>query len=237
MPQESIRRGLAGRGFGPIAKATGLGAASSSCSYAAVSIGRSLLAKGASVVSSFSFMFASTNLAWELGLVLSVLSGWQFAVGEYVGGIVMIGLMALMLRFFSPGDLEEEGRGNAIASVEEGGEMGGEFEQRTWRERFTSLDAWTEVAGNFVADWRMLYKEILIGFLLAGFIGLLGTDFFNALFITDAPAALRTIQNVIVGPIIAVLSFVCSVATCPWPRCSGPAASRLPGRWRSSSLT
>ena len=85
----------------------------------------------------------------------------------------------------------------------------------SWRERLGSLDAWTGVANNFRTDWAMLWKEITIGFLLAGFIGLLGNDFFNGLFITDAPALPRTIENVIVGPVIAVLSFVCSIGNVP----------------------
>ena len=214
VPKESIRRRLSGTGFAPIAKATGLGAASSSCSYAAVSIGRSLFAKGASAAAAFSFMFASTNLVWELGLVLVVLIGWQFALGEYVGGLLMIVLMAGMLRFFISSRLEQEGRDNALATIDDGGEeeqSGG----RSWRERVTSPAAWTEVAENFKSDWRMLYKEILTGFVLAGFIGLLGSDVFNFLFITDAPSAVQTVQNVIVGPIIAVLSFVCSVGNVP----------------------
>ncbi len=214
IPRETIRRGLSGSGFGAIAKATGMGAASSSCSYAAVSIGRSLFAKGASAAAAFSFMFASTNLVWELGLVLTVLIGWQFALGEYVGGLLMIALMAAMIRLFISRDLEDEGRERAAATI--GEESGGEGAGRlSWRERLTSIEAWTEVAENFKADWRMLYKEILAGFVLAGFIGLAGDDFFNALFITDAPPVLQTIQNVIVGPIIAVLSFVCSVGNVP----------------------
>jgi YHS domain-containing protein len=84
-----------------------------------------------------------------------------------------------------------------------------------WRERLTSVRAWSDVAHNFRGDWQMLWKEITIGFLLAGFIGLLGNDFFNFLFIQDAPAAVKTLENVIVGPIIAVLSFVCSVGNAP----------------------
>ena len=213
IPRETIRRGLSGGGIGAVAKATGLGAASSSCSYAAVSIGRSLFAKGASAVSAFSFMFASTNLVWELGLVLTILIGWQFALAEYVGGILMIALMAALLRFFISRELEEEGRERAAATIEE--DSGSDESGISWRERLTSIEAWTEVAENFKADWRMLYKEILAGFLLAGFIGLLGTDFFNALFVTDAPSTVQTIQNVVVGPIIAVLSFVCSVGNVP----------------------
>jgi uncharacterized membrane protein YraQ (UPF0718 family) len=84
-----------------------------------------------------------------------------------------------------------------------------------WRERLASVDSWREVGVYFRRDWRMLWKEISIGFLLAGFIGLLGDDFFNFLFVEDAPAAIRTIENVIVGPLIAVLSFVCSVGNVP----------------------
>ena len=84
-----------------------------------------------------------------------------------------------------------------------------------WRERVASVEAWSDVADNFRGDWMMLWKEIGAGFLLAGFIGLLGDDFFNGLFVTDAPPVLRTIENVIAGPIIAVLSFVCSVGNAP----------------------
>ena len=94
VPRERIEGALSGRGFAPVAKATGLGAASSSCSYAAISIARSLFAKGASAVTALAFQFASTNLVWELGLVLWVLIGWQFALAEYVGGILLIVLMA-----------------------------------------------------------------------------------------------------------------------------------------------
>ena len=88
-------------------------------------------------------------------------------------------------------------------------------EDRPLRESIRSEAAWREVAGNFRMDWSMLWKEIVLGFLLAGFIGLLGDDFFNVLFITDAPPLLRTLENVIVGPLIAVLSFVCSVGNVP----------------------
>ena len=84
-----------------------------------------------------------------------------------------------------------------------------------WRQRLTSAAAWTDVAHNFRHDWKMLYKEIAVGFLLAGFIGLLGNDFFNSLFISDAPGWLNALENVIVGPLIAVLSFVCSVGNIP----------------------
>src|ERR1700712_5504605 len=110
VPRERIERALSGAGPRPVALATGLGAASSSCSYAAVAIARSLFAKGASAASALAFQFASTNLVWELGLVLWVLIGWQFTVAEYLGGIVMIVLMAAALRLFVSPQQEEVAR-------------------------------------------------------------------------------------------------------------------------------
>jgi uncharacterized membrane protein YraQ (UPF0718 family) len=215
VPRERIEANLAGHGLLPVAKATGLGAASSSCSYAAIAIAKSLFQKGASAVTALSFQFASTNLVWELGLVLWVLMGWQFALAEYVGGIILIVLMALLLRFFVSPRLEAQARRHA-QQAQAGHEHSSEAEaDRSWRERLTSADAWGDVAGNFRGDWTMLWKEITLGFLLAGFIGLLGDDFFNFLFVTDAPPLVRTVENVLVGPIIAILSFVCSVGNVP----------------------
>jgi uncharacterized protein len=250
LPRARIESALSGEGFGPIAKATGLGAASSSCSYAAIAIARSLFAKGASAITALSFQFASTNLVWELGLVLWVLIGWQFTLAEFVGGIVMIALMALLLRRFVSPALEVRAREHAEQASGEGGaggcghdhgahdhdahaehehhdhdhdhgsshdhhDHGAPGPERPLRESIRSADAWREVAANFRMDWSMLWKEIAIGFLLAGFIGLLGNDFFNVLFITNAPPLVRTLENVIVGPLIAVLSFVCSVGNVP----------------------
>ncbi|HEY7256870.1 MAG TPA: permease [Solirubrobacterales bacterium] len=214
VPRERIEAGLSGSGPGPIARATGLGAASSSCSYAAIAIAKSLFQKGASAATALAFQFASTNLVWELGLVLWVLIGWQFTLAEYVGGILMIVLMALLLRRFVSPRLEEAARLHA-READAGHQHHASGERMAWRRRLASVDAWTDVAHNFRGDWQMLWKEISIGFLLAGFIGLLGDDFFNALFIKDAPPAIVTIENVIVGPIIAVLSFVCSVGNVP----------------------
>jgi hypothetical protein len=219
VPRARIEGALSGSGFAPIAKATGLGAASSSCSYAAIAIARSLFAKGASAITALAFQFASTNLVWELGLVLWVLMGWQFTLAEFVGGFVMIALMAVLLRRFVSPALEARARRHAQDAAGEGGhdhDHGSEpAEARPLRESIRSADAWAEVAANFRMDWAMLYKEIALGFLLAGFIGLLGDDFFNVLFVTDAPPLLRTIENVLVGPLIAILSFVCSVGNVP----------------------
>jgi uncharacterized membrane protein YraQ (UPF0718 family) len=216
VPRQRIEGALSGEGFTPVAKATGLGAASSSCSYAAIAIAKSLFQKGASAVTALAFQFASTNLVWELGLVLWVLMGWQFTLAEFVGGIVLIVLMAVLLRAFVSPRLEEQARRHAQqAQAGHHHGDGADDEALPWRERLTTRAAWADVGGNFRGDWQMLWKEISLGFLLAGFIGLLGNDFFNFLFVTDAPPLVQTIENVLVGPIIAILSFVCSVGNVP----------------------
>jgi len=114
VPRERVEAALSGSGPKPVALATGLGAASSSCSYAAIAIAKSLFQKGASAASALAFQFASTNLVWELGLVLWILLGWQFTLGEYLGGIVMIGLMWAMLRLFVSRRDEERAREHAL---------------------------------------------------------------------------------------------------------------------------
>ena len=213
VPRERIEGALSGSGLAPMAKATGLGAASSSCSYAAIAIAKSLFQKGASAATALAFQFASTNLVWELGLVLWVLLGWQFTLAEFVGGLVMIGLMWAMLRLFVSRSLEEDAREHARAV--DSGHHHTAGERMPWRERLTSVSAWSDVAHNFRGDWQMLWKEITAGFLLAGFVALLGDDFFNGLFLTGAPAGVQTIWGALVGPVIAVLSFVCSIGNVP----------------------
>jgi uncharacterized membrane protein YraQ (UPF0718 family)/YHS domain-containing protein len=214
VPRERIETLMSGSGPHAIGWATGLGAASSSCSYAAIAIGKSLFAKGASAASALAFQFASTNLVWELGLVLWVLIGWQFTVAEYLGGIVMIALMTVLLRPFVSRQLEQHAREHA-QQADTGHQHHMAGEQLSWRQRLTSARAWSDVAHNFRGDWQMLWKEITIGFLLAGFIAQLGNGFFEHLFIRHAPAPLPTIENVIIGPLIAVLSFVCSIGNVP----------------------
>ena len=160
VPRERVERALAGDGLGPVGRATGLGAASSSCSYAAIAIAKSLFQKGASAASALAFQFASTNLVWELGLVLWVLIGWQFTLAQYLGGLVMIALMWLLLRaFVSPRDeavaREHAARPTPATSTTPSAASA------SWRERLTSAQAWSDVAHNFRGDWQMLWKEIL----------------------------------------------------------------------------
>jgi hypothetical protein len=214
VPRERIQRAMAGSDRRSIARATGLGAASSSCSYAAVAIAKSLFEKGASAASALTFQFASTNLVWELGLVLWVLIGWQFTVAEYLGGIVMIVLMAVLLRLFVSPALEEQARAHAVSAAT-GHEHHSSGSELPWRERLTSASAWSAVAHNFRNDWRMVYREVIAGFLLAGFVAQLGNGFFESLFLKHAPQPLPLLESVIIGPLVAVASFVCSVGNVP----------------------
>src|SRR5947207_7787136 len=197
VPRSRMQAALGGSGLRPMTYATGLGAASSSCSYAAVAIGRSIFAKGGSFTTAMAFQFASTNLVFELGIVLWVFIGWQFTAAELVGGVILIALRWLGLRLTVTRRLEAQARARADAM--KGGHHHGAG----------------GIPHNFLHDWKMLWKEILIGFVIAGFIALLPADFFNRLFVTDAPEGVRLIENVIVGPLVAVASFVCSVGNVP----------------------
>ncbi len=214
VPRERVERTLAGRGLRPLATATGLGAASSSCSYAAIAIGKSLFQKGASAASSLAFQFASTNLVWELGLVLWVLIGWQFALAEYLGGFVMIALMAGLLRVFVSRRSEDQAREHARAAAT-GHQHRAAQSHAAWRERLVSASAWSDVAHNFRGDWKMLWKEVTGGFLLAGFVTQLGNNFFNGLFLVGSPHIVQTVWGAFIGPVIAIVSFVCSVGNVP----------------------
>jgi uncharacterized membrane protein YraQ (UPF0718 family) len=215
VPRSRMERALGGRDLRAVALATGLGAASSSCSYAAIAIARSMFQKGASFATAMVFQFASTNLVFEIGIVLWVFIGWQFTAAEFVGGIFLIALMWLGTRLFITRQLESEARIQAEAARAGHLHPIAASEGMGWRERLTSVEAWSDVAHNFRGDWGMLWREIGSGFLLAGFIALLPAGFFNGLFITDAPAAPRLLENVVVGPLVAVASFVCSVGNVP----------------------
>jgi uncharacterized protein len=214
VPRARVERALGGSGARPVALATALGAASSSCSYAAVAIAKSLFAKGASAASALSFQFASTNLVIELGAVIWILLGWQFTLAEFLGGLLLIAITAVLLRRFVSPRLERQAREHA-RSADSGHQHHSAGSAMSLRERLRSVAAWSDVAHNFRNDWTMLYREIALGFLLAGFVGLLGNDFFNGFFLVHAPGPLRLAENVLVGPLIAILSFVCSVGNIP----------------------
>ena len=210
VPRSRMERALGGAGARQVALATGLGAASSSCSYAAVAIAKSMFQKGASFATAMAFQFASTNLVFELGIVMWIFLGWQFTLAEFLGGLVLIACMWLGIRLFVTRALEEQAREHALAA-----QTGHQHVSAESGPKLFSLQAWSDVAHNFRGDWEMLWKEIIGGFLIAGFIALLPMSFFNALFITDSSSAPRLLENVVLGPVVAALSFVCSVGNVP----------------------
>jgi uncharacterized membrane protein YraQ (UPF0718 family)/YHS domain-containing protein len=210
VPRSRLQSALGGAGAREIALATGLGGASSSCSYAAIAIAKSLFQKGASFAAAMAFQFASTNLVFELGIVMWIFLGWKFTLAEFVGGFVLIALMWLGLRLFVSRRLEEQAREHALSA-----QAGHAHVSAGSGPKLFSLQAWSDVAHNFRGDWEMLWKEILGGFLIAGYVSLLPMGFFNGLFITDSSSELRLLENVVVGPIVAALAFVCSVGNVP----------------------
>src|SRR6266545_2411386 len=210
VPRERMERALGGRGPKQIALATGLGAASSSCSYAAIAIAKSMFQKGASFATAMAFQFASTNLVFELGIVMWIFLGWRFTLAEFLGGLVLIACMWLGIRLFVTRALEEQAREHALAA-----QTGHQHVSAESGPKLFSLQAWSDVAHNFRGDWEMLWKEIIGGFLIAGYVSLLPMGFFNGLFITERGGALRLLENVVVGPIVAALAFVCSVGNIP----------------------
>jgi hypothetical protein len=215
IPRSRMEQALGGRDLRTAALSTGLGAASSSCSYAAVAIAKSMFQKGASLASAMVFQFASTNLVFEIGIVMWIFLGWEFTLAEFLGGLILIVLMWAGIRLFVARRLEEQARAHAVeAQTGHEHHMAGST-GLTWRKRLTSAQAWSDVAHNFRGDVEMLWKEIAAGFLIAGFVALLPMSFFNGLFLTDAPAWIRIPENVVVGPLVAILSFVCSVGNVP----------------------
>src|SRR5205085_11437212 len=138
------------------------------------------------------------------------LLGRHFAPAQFGGGRLLTGLMWALYRAFVSPRLEARARAHA-QEADTGHQHHSAGESMRWRERLTSMSAWSDVAHNFRGDWRMLWKEITAGFFLAGFIAQLGNGFFNGLFLKHTGGVLGAVENVIVGPIIAVLSFVCSV--------------------------
>ncbi len=215
VPRARMESALGGSDLRSVARATGLGAASSSCSYAAVAIAKSMFQKGASFATAMAFQFASTNLVFEIGIVIWIFLGWQFTLAEFVGGLILISLMWAGIRLFVTRRLEEEARAHAQAAQTGHEHHAAGSEGLSGRQRLTSIDAWSDVAHNFRGDWQMLWKEITAGFLIAGYVALLPMDFWNALFLTDEAGWLRTLENVIVGPLVAVLTFVCSIGNIP----------------------
>ncbi len=203
-----------------LAVAAGLGAASSSCSYAAVALARSLFRKGASFTAAMTFEIASTNLVVELGIILALLIGWQFTLAEFVGGPIMIVLIAVLFRLFLRQRLLEAARSQADKGV--AGSMEGHAAMdmtirdggNLWH-RLRSPQAVTSVSHIFVMEWAAVIRDIVAGLLIAGAVGAWVPDsFWRHLFFVDHPT-LSKVWGPLIGPIVSLLSFVCSIGNVP----------------------
>src|SRR5438270_2322268 len=199
--------------------ACGLGAASSSCSYAAVALARSIFRKGADFTAAMAFELASTNLVAELTIIIIVLMGWQFAAAEFVGGPLMVVLMAVLFRLFLSRKLVAGARTQADKGLK--GRMEGHAEmdmsvtQGPFWQRITSKNGFTATSHYFVMDWLAVWKDIAGGLLIAGALAAwVPKDFWKEFFLVSHPVAAK-IWGPIVGPIVAVVSFVCSVGNIP----------------------
>ncbi len=199
--------------------ACGLGAASSSCSYAAVAMARSVFRKGADFTSAMALEFASTNLVIELGVILAVLIGWQFTAAEFVGGPLMIVLLALLFRAFLKPRMVQAAHQQAdkgLVGVMEGhAAMDMSVTEGSLWSRVTSPAGFTAISHYFVMDWVSIWKDIAGGLLIAGALGAwVPASFWQAFFLADHPVAAK-LWGPLVGPLVAMLSFVCSIGNVP----------------------
>jgi uncharacterized membrane protein YraQ (UPF0718 family)/cytochrome oxidase Cu insertion factor (SCO1/SenC/PrrC family) len=223
--QAVIRRQTVARLLGDgrprtLALATGLGAASSSCSYAAVALARALIRRGASFTAAMAFEIASTNLVIELGIILALLLSWQFTLAEFTGGPIMIVLMAVAFRLFVRQRLIQTAREQASKGL--AGSMEGHAAMDmsiasggSLRRRLGSREGYTSVSHIFVMEWAAVVRDIALGLLIAGAVGAWVPDsFWQHLFLTGHPLAAR-LWGPLIGPVISVLSFVCSIGNVP----------------------
>jgi uncharacterized membrane protein YraQ (UPF0718 family) len=218
--RESVRRALGSDRPKALAAATGLGMASSSCSYASVALARSLFRKGADFTAAMAFEIASTNLVVELGIILALLMGWQFTLSEFVGGPIMIVLLAVLFRVFLRRRLVADALNQANKGV--AGSMEGHAAMDmsitgpgSFRRRLTSAKGFTAVSHIFVMEWAAIWRDIVAGLLITGALAAwVPVSFWEGFFLTDHPVW-AAIWGPLVGPIVAVVSFVCSIGNVP----------------------
>jgi uncharacterized membrane protein YraQ (UPF0718 family) len=220
VPRSAIVRLLGDDRLRTLAIATALGIASSSCSYAAVALARSLFRKGAAFTAAMAFEIASTNLVIELGIVLALLMGWRFTAAEFVGGSIMIVVIAVLFRIFLRERLLREARENAEKGI--AGSMEGHAamdmsvrREGSFRRRLFSGEGLTAISHVFVMEWAAILRDLVIGLLIAGAVAAwVPAPFWQRVFLTGHPVAAE-LWGPLIGPIIAILSFVCSIGNVP----------------------
>ncbi len=205
------------RGPKSMALGTFFGFISSSCSFAALSTTRALFQKGAGLAPAMAFMLASTNLVIELGIVIAIFLSWQFVVGEYIGGLLLILFAWLFIRLFYPKKLVSEARDRLA-------EAHGSDDEKSmdWKGKISTLSGWEEIAQTYVMEWNMVWKDVLIGFTVAGVISaFVPESFFATLFVgsgsesSQNPGFVAVVSQTLVGPVAAFFTFIGSMGNIP----------------------
>jgi uncharacterized protein len=219
--KEEMRRLMPDDSPRTLAVASGLGAASSSCSYASVALARSLFRQGANFTAAMAFEIASTNLVIELGIIMWLLLGWQFVLGEFVGGPLMIVLLALIFRLFLKQKLVEEARQEAekgrLGSMEGHAamDMAVQANGRSIWQRLASPEGLTATSNYFVMDWAAVYRDVFGGLLIAGALAAwVPNSFWQSLFF-ERHHTIALFWGPLIGPLVAIISFVCSIGNVP----------------------
>jgi len=216
--RDRMQKAMGEAGRGSVALGTFFGFISSSCSFAALATTKSLFKKGAGFVPAMSFLLASTNLVIELGIIIAVFLGWQFVVGEYVGGILLIVFAWLGYRLTRPKEMIRKARHrlNDLEGTDESGQQ-----QPDWQDTIQSLEGWQAVARRYFMEWGMVWKDVTVGFTIAGIIAaFVPSAFFATLFIGAGQSSTTlsfwaVLQNVIIGPIAAFFTFIGSMGNIP----------------------
>lgn len=214
--QERMRKSMGGESAKDISLATFFGFISSSCSFAALATTKSLFQKGASFVASIAFLLASTNLVIELGVVIAIFLSWQFVVGEYLGGILLILISWLFVRLTGPEktiDAARERLGNSDKDAND--------DPPHWRKRIVQFDAWKKIGKRYRMEWGMVWKDVTVGFTVAGIVAaFLPTEFYETLFIGTGQAGAdysfgQVLEHIVVAPVIAFMTFIGSMGNIP----------------------
>jgi len=214
VPKDRLTSYMGNADLKSISLATIFGATSSSCSFAALAAARSLVIKGAHFVAAVAFMFSSTNLVIELGILILIFLGWQFLAAEILGGLLLISISSLIMKLTYPKAWIEKARERVKEQAEE------EEEDFDWRRRILSQEGWNLVGHRFVSDWKMVWEEITIGFTIAGFVAVLVPQaVWEAIFLQgvggDIPSWLILVENAAVAPFVAAATFIGSMGNIP----------------------
>jgi len=215
VPKGKLTPYMGGSDARSVSLATIFGAISSSCSFAALAAARALVMKGAHFVAAVAFMFASTNLVIELGILILIFLGWQFLAAEIIGGLVLIVISRFLMKLTYPSRWMEDAR----RKVEESGSTG--EEEFDWRQRIRRAEGWRMVGHKFVGEWGMVWEEIVIGFTVAGFVAVLVPDaFWKTIFLADQASQnpmdfFIVLQNSMLAPFVAAATFIGSMGNIP----------------------